>query len=49
MNKTEIQKMLEAAYANRKKAYQIKAPRLFISHINDTIWELKAQLEKAGA
>lgn len=49
MNKAEIQRMLEVAYSHRKKAYKARAPRLFISHINDTIWELKAKLEKAGA
>ena len=40
----EIQKLLETAIANRKKAYKVRAPRLFIMSINDDIRRFQAQL-----
>ena len=44
MNKTELEKLLETALANRKKAYKVRAPRLFIMSINADIRRFQAQL-----
>lgn len=44
MNKAELEQLLENAIAIRKKAYRVRAPRLFIMSINADIRRFQAQL-----
>jgi hypothetical protein len=44
MSKTEIARMLEVAYAQRKEANKIRAPRFLIQDINRQIRDLNAKL-----
>jgi hypothetical protein len=41
MSKTEIAEMLEVAYAQRKEANKIRAPRILIQEINRQIRKLR--------
>ena len=41
---TEIQKLLDTAIAIRKKAYKVRAPRIFIMSINADIRRFQKEL-----
>jgi len=49
MTRAEILEVIEMAEANRKKAYQVKAPRFIIQSINADIRNLSAKLRELEA
>ena len=49
MTRAEILNTIEKAEADRKKAYQVKAPRFIIQSINSDIRNLSAKLRELEA
>jgi len=45
----ELQKLLETAIAQRKRGYQVKAPRFFITAVNYDIRRFQAELAERMA
>lgn len=45
----QLEELLANAYAQRKQAYKVRAPRFVTSSINNQITELRLALVKAGA
>jgi hypothetical protein len=49
MTKVELEALIATAYAQRKQAYKIRAPRILISAINHQLRELNAKLAEVNA